>query len=200
MNKIIFHSLPIDGPLRVTSKFGPRNTGITGASTIHKGIDLGGDKSKPQTNLLSVASGKIKTNKWNKYRGWYIVISCDGFDVLYQHMRDKCPLALGASVKVGQIIGVMGHSSDTTVLKTATHLHFELHLNGVPIDPFPYLQNIQKEVVEVIRPITIMENGVNKKVDSINILGHEFIQITDLNDSKIKVGYDSVKKIITING
>ncbi len=142
---IQFNSLPIDGPLRITSKFGPRNTGIKGASTYHKGIDLGRDKSKSETNILSVAAGIVVRNYWNKYRGWVIIIRHNGFQTLYQHLKAKSSLAVGTKVKAGTILGVMGNSSDKSVLRVAVHLHFELIVDETRIDPQPYLENIQPE-------------------------------------------------------
>ena len=139
---IQFNSLPVDAPLRITSKFGPRNTGIEGASTFHKGIDLGRDKTKPETNVLAVASGIVFGNYWNKYRGWVVVIQHNGFKTLYQHLKAKSTLAEGTYVKCGQVLGVMGNSSDKSVLNTAVHLHFELIENGQNIDPEKYLKNI----------------------------------------------------------
>ena len=62
---IVFNSLPVDAPLRITSKYGKRNTGIKGASSFHHGNDLGRDFSKSQTNILSVAKGVVKYNGWN---------------------------------------------------------------------------------------------------------------------------------------
>ena len=59
---IQFNHLPVDAPLRITSNFGPRNTGISGASTNHKGVDLGIWKSIPASILscpLDVHSGNV---------------------------------------------------------------------------------------------------------------------------------------------
>ncbi len=142
---IQFNSLPVDGPLRITSKFGPRNTGIKGASTYHKGIDLGRDWTKTETKILAIAKGKVTSNYWNRYRGWVIVIQHDGFLTLYQHLKRRSSLAVGTPVKAAAVLGVMGNSSDRSVLSVAVHLHFELIVRGVSIDPQPYLENIQPE-------------------------------------------------------
>ena len=73
-----FQSLPIDGPLRVTSSYGKRSTGIAGASSWHRGIDLGGVRNRAETKVLSVLPGKVKANYWNDYRGNVIVIDHGG--------------------------------------------------------------------------------------------------------------------------
>lgn len=145
-----FNSLPVDAELRVTSKFGKRNLGIENASTFHEGVDLGRDFSKPSTKILAVKSGRIIENRWNNYRGWYVIIRHDEeYSTLYQHLRAKCPLPVGSIVKAGEVIGVMGNSSDKDVLKVATHLHFELRKNGKEIDPLPYLMNVESEVLDL---------------------------------------------------
>jgi len=146
--KMKFNSLPVDAPLRITSKFGRRSTGIENASTFHKGIDLGRDFSKPKTKILAVKSGVISKNYWSDYRGWVVVVKHDDvYSTLYQHMRGPCPLPVGTRVRAGDELAVMGNSSNPKVLKVAIHLHFELHKGGQPIDPLPYLMNIDKDEV-----------------------------------------------------
>jgi len=139
---IVFNHLPVE-PLRVTSKFGPRNTGIKGASTYHKGIDLGRDFSKPETPILSVADGVVFNNFWNDYKGWVVIIDHGGFKTLYQHLKGQSPLAKGQKIKAGNQIGIMG-ASTRNIKNMAMHLHMELIVNGKQIDPLPYLQNIQE--------------------------------------------------------
>lgn len=137
-----FNSLPVK-PLRITSKFGPRNTGIKGASTNHKGIDLGGNKNLNETPILCVAPGHVKKNYWNNVRGWVVIVQHGEYSTLYQHLKTKSPIPIGAEVVAGQQIGIMGNSSAT--LTIGTHLHFELWHNGVPIDPEPFLRNIKED-------------------------------------------------------
>lgn len=162
-SKIRFYSLPVEAPLRITSPFGDRNTGIPGASTHHAGIDLGRDLSKPETFVIAVAPGQIAQSYWNDYRGWVVVIDHGDYKTLSQHLKEKGP-AVGTNVKVGQRIGIMGNSSNHDKLTVAVHLHFELQVNGVPIDPQPYLQNIQKEEYD------LTESEVRKIVkEEINI-------------------------------
>ncbi|WP_165445444.1 M23 family metallopeptidase [Bacilliculturomica massiliensis] len=143
-SSIKFHSLPVDAPLRITSPFGQRDTGIPGATTYHSGIDLGRDIYKPETRILAVAPGTVAESYWNDYRGWVSVIQHRDYRTLSQHMKYK-GLSAGTKVETGQVIGIMGNSSDPDKLKVAVHLHFELQFGGVPIDPEPYLKNVQEE-------------------------------------------------------
>jgi len=188
---IQFNSLPIDGPLRITSKFGPRDTGISGASKNHMGIDLGRDKSKAETNLLSAAEGTVLNNYWSKYRGWVIVIQHDGFQTLYQHLKSQSPLVVGTAVRAGTVLGVMGNSSDISVLTVAVHLHFELIVDGKRLDPQPYLENIQpeqsylKEATEIAGQIAAII-----KVNDIDLL------ISALNDVYNGSTWWAIKKLL----
>jgi len=134
-----FNNLPTP-TLRITSRFGRRNTGIAGASTNHKGIDLGGNGG--ETPIFAVRRGRIAESYWNDIRGWVVVIEhSKKYRTLYQHLRERSPLPVGAYVMAGERIGTMGNSSKR--LKIATHLHMELHENGKPIDPEPWLLDIR---------------------------------------------------------
>lgn len=145
---IVFTHLPVT-PLRITSRFGPRNTGIAGASTNHAGIDLGRNFNLVKTPVCSVAKGFVSDNYWNAYRGWVIKINHGEFVTLYQHLESRSTLAIGTEVKSGQQLGIMGNSSDPSKLAVSVHLHMELHIDGTPINPEPYLLNIQEEEEEV---------------------------------------------------
>lgn len=139
----VFNSLPVDAPLRVTSKFGDRSTGIIGASKNHAGVDIARSTSKAKTNILAVKSGTVSASFYNSIRGWVVMIKHDAtHETLYQHLASKSPLAVGAKVKAGDVIGVMG----STGVSSGTHLHFELHKGGTPINPEPYLNNIQEDI------------------------------------------------------
>ena len=141
-----FQCLPIDGPLRVTSSYGKRSTGIAGASSWHRGIDLGGVRNRAETKVLSVLPGKVKANYWNDYRGNVIVIDHgDGMETLYQHLRERPELEVGKKVAAGSVLGIMGNSSNPKKLTVAVHLHFEVHINGTEVDPLPYLENVREE-------------------------------------------------------
>lgn len=147
-----FNSLPVE-PLRITSKFGKRNTGIQGASTDHKGIDLGRDFNRPKTEVLAVAEGTVINNYWNDTRGWVVIIDHGEFKTLYQHLKEKSPVVKGGKVFAGQTIGIMG-ASTKTINGMSIHLHMELIVNCRQIDPEPYLKSIQ-EVEDMTREETL---------------------------------------------
>lgn len=142
----VFNSLPLDAPLRITSKFGKRQTGISGASTNHQGVDLGRDFSKVQTNVLAVKDGFVSGNYWNDYRGWVVTINHGNcYSTLYQHLKKQSPLPVGTKVQAGDVIGILGASCNPKKIKIAPHLHFELHYQGRVINPESFLKNIKEK-------------------------------------------------------
>lgn len=118
---------------QVNSAYGPRNTGIKGASTNHKGIDLSSNNS----NIPAVMSGTVITNAWNNARGWYITIkNDDGYTNTYQHFASQSPLAVGTKVTEGQTIGTQGN----TGVSGGAHLHYEVKSpSGIYVNPLDYL-------------------------------------------------------------
>jgi len=141
---IIFNSLPVV-PFSIPNggHFGPRNTGIQGASTNHLGVDMRPDPSRRQdTPVLSVADGEVLQSYFNSARGFVVVIRHNGFDTLYQHLAVRSPLPIGRRVLSGERIGTMG----STGIGSGIHLHFELIVNGVRINPINNLNNIGKEI------------------------------------------------------
>lgn len=162
-------------PLRITSGFGPRNTGIVGASTYHKGVDIGVDKSKPYTAtdggpVTAVLPGTVIGNYYNNARGWVILIdhgTIDGKNVksLYQHLK-QVGTGKGIKVKAGDRIGIMGN----TGVGAQLHLHFEIRINNLPVDPAPYLKNIKEEAELKIEDtkVTVGKTEVpGKQIDNV---------------------------------
>jgi hypothetical protein len=146
---IVFDCAPVN-PIRVTSKFGPRNTGIAGASTYHNGIDLGATKALPDTPVLAVRDGIVNGNYWNDTRGWVLTYNCvsddgDKFRILVQHLKQQSPFRPGQTVKAGQTIGIMG-ASTKTIKNMAVHLHMELQVPAgniwTPVDFMYRLEHI----------------------------------------------------------
>ncbi len=176
--KIEFNSLPVT-PLRITSRFGPRNTGIEAASAYHKGIDLGRDFSKTDTPVCSVADGVIEKNTWNDVRGWLVVINHGAFQTLYQHLKSKSPLNIGKNVTAGQQIGLMG-ASTKAIKGMAMHLHMELLVGGASVDPELYLKNIVKKVKD------LTEEEMRK------IVKEEMKQILEGRESKVAECFQEV--------
>jgi murein DD-endopeptidase MepM/ murein hydrolase activator NlpD len=124
---------PFPYPVPITDGFGDRVGGF------HKGVDFvpGGG-----TPIYAIADG-IAAVAGEDYSGYgnHVIIQHDlgGVDVesLYAHMiSGSSPIVQGQEIKVGDFLGLVG---DTGVAYGA-HLHFEIHINKVPIDPFAWLQ------------------------------------------------------------
>lgn len=124
----------------VTSKFGPRNTNIKGASKAHKGVDIGAPVG---THIYASADGKvIKTDFQHNGAGNYVKIDHgNGVESLYMHMSEFA-VKVGDQVSAGDIIGYVGN----TGVSSGPHLHFELRVNGEAIDPISIVEN--QEVIK----------------------------------------------------
>lgn len=131
----IRHS-PVDQPYRFTSGFGPRNTGIKGASKVHKGLDFGAKKPNVDgDNVYAVADGRVeKAGPGTGYGNVIYLQHSSGYSTRYAHLS-KMLVKAGDTVKAGQVIGKMGK----TGLGSGTHLHFEVRVKGVAVDPRPFL-------------------------------------------------------------
>ena len=129
---------PVTTSKRVTSPFGKRNTGISGASTNHRGIDIGGVFYS--STVYAAKAGTVIISSSNNVRGQYIVVSHgSGNTTTYQHLS-KRSVKVGQTVKQGQAIGVTGSSG----VGSGPHLHFEITENGRLVDPLKYLTDYVK--------------------------------------------------------
>ena len=118
---------------RITSPMGGRNTGIQGASTNHKGVDIGGVGTT--TSVLAAKAGVVITAQYSRSYGNYVVISHGpGNTTLYAHMSSLSVKANDV-VSQGQTIGITG----STGISSGPHLHYEVTENGSRIDPLSVL-------------------------------------------------------------
>ncbi len=123
---------PSDSYYTITSGFGPRNTGIAGASTNHKGIDIGAAYG---SNVLACDSGTVLTAQYSSSYGNYITISHgNGITTLYAHMS-KLLVSKGDTVSKGQVIGLVG----ATGIANGAHIHLEVWVNGTRVNPVNYV-------------------------------------------------------------
>ena len=111
---------------RITSPQGQRNTGIKGASTNHKGVDIGGVGYT--TSVLATKAGVVITAERSSSYGNYVVIS---------HGPGNRTLSVkeGATVTQGQVIGITG----STGISSGPHLHYEIFENDTRVNPLDYL-------------------------------------------------------------
>jgi murein DD-endopeptidase MepM/ murein hydrolase activator NlpD len=120
---------PATGP--VTSGFGMRHHPILGYARMHTGVDIGAPMGAP---VSAAASGIVAFAGWSGGYGNFIVIDHgDGLATAYAHLS-RILVSQGQSVAQGQEIGKVG----STGLSSGPHLHFEVRVNGQPVDPMQY--------------------------------------------------------------
>jgi len=115
----------------ITSDYGPRKAPKKGASTFHKGIDIGGAEGSP---ILAALSGIIeRVGQDGGYGNFLRMLSDNGDEQLYGH-ASGFNVKPGQRVKAGQQIGKIGN----TGISTGPHLHFEASRKGKNINPHEY--------------------------------------------------------------
>lgn len=116
----------------VTSNYGIRKHPITGTERLHTGMDIGNNSG---TSIWASDSGTVIFSGRMSGFGETVIIS-HGSDVttLYAHMSSRT-VTKGATIGKGQEVGKMG----STGFSTGDHLHFEVRINGNPVDPRAYL-------------------------------------------------------------
>ncbi len=117
---------------RISSGFGPRTAPTAGASTYHKGVDI---KTPTGTTVWASCGGTVTFAGWGGAYGNVIFIDhADGRQTRYAHLS-KIYVSVGQHVDQGQKIAASG----STGRSTGPHLHFELRIGGVPVDPRKYV-------------------------------------------------------------
>jgi murein DD-endopeptidase MepM/ murein hydrolase activator NlpD len=122
----------------ITSGFGIRIDPFTFKPSMHTGYDIDGEMNDP---VYVTASGKVIAVGYDNEFGNYIIIDhSHGIETEYMHLN-KILVKRGESVSKGGQIGLVG----TTGRSTGSHLHYEVHKNGIQIDPKPYLISDRKD-------------------------------------------------------
>ena len=121
-------SMPLASWTKVTDRFGaPRGGGL-----IHGGIDLALDHHSP---VSAACKGTVAYTGYSGVYGNHVIIDCgDGFTTLYGHLS-QILATNGQAVDNTVVIGMSG----STGFSTGEHLHFEIRLNDVPVNPENYL-------------------------------------------------------------
>jgi murein DD-endopeptidase MepM/ murein hydrolase activator NlpD len=118
----------------MTSRFGYRTSPFTGRKEFHKGVDIANRKG---TAILATADGIVSFAGQKGAMGNIVVIDHGhGLVTRYAHLS-KALKKRGEAVKRGDIIAQMGNSGRST----GPHLHYEVQLNGVPVNPAKYILN-----------------------------------------------------------
>lgn len=123
---------PVPSSSRITSTFGNRDQPTAGASTYHKGIDIGAPSGN---SIVAAASGTVVTATYSVSAGNYIMLSHgDSTYTVYMHCSNLF-VATGDQVNKGQEIAAVG----STGISTGAHLHFGISMNGNYVNPLDYV-------------------------------------------------------------
>lgn len=116
----------------VSSSFGPRIDPFTGRNAMHTGLDIATNLNNP---VVATANGVVVQVGFDKYKGNFVIISHgNGFSTEYWHLQ-KFVVKSGQKVERGQLVGYVGKTGKAL----GPHLHYEVHLNGKPINPIDYI-------------------------------------------------------------
>lgn len=123
---------PCPSSKRVTSDYGPRTSPTNGASSNHKGIDIGAAYG---ADIVAADGGTVLVATYSSSAGNYVIIDHGGgLCTVYMH-ASSLTVSAGQTVSKGQVIAKVG----STGISTGNHLHFGVTLNGVYVSPWGYV-------------------------------------------------------------
>ena len=124
---------PVDGGY-VSSSFGYRTSPFTNQKEFHKGLDISIQQGTP---IIATADGVVSFSGKKGLLGNTIIIDHGyGFITRYGHAK-KLLKKQGDSVKRGDVIAYVGNTGRST----GPHVHYEVQLNGVQVNPKRYIMN-----------------------------------------------------------
>ena len=126
---------PVKASVTFTSGYGVRSDPFHAGAAMHPGIDLAGAYGTP---IYATADGTVVRAGWNN-GGYGNLVELDhgrGITTRYGHMSAILVHA-GDHVKRGQQIGRMG----STGRSTGNHLHYEVRIDGRPVNPIPFMKS-----------------------------------------------------------
>lgn len=123
---------PCPSSTRVTSDYGTRVSPMSGASSNHKGIDIG---TSAGADIIAAADGTVTAASYSSAAGNYVMIDHGGgLYTVYMHASSLL-VSPGQTVSAGDVIAKVG----STGISTGSHLHFGVSLNGSYVSPWSYL-------------------------------------------------------------
>ncbi|MBC2776990.1 M23 family metallopeptidase [Parasphingopyxis marina] len=126
---------PVEG-YRLTSSFGTRNDPFGAGRRRHNGLDMAGPIGTP---IYATADGIVGRAQWVRGYGKYVEINHGSeIQTRYGHMSEIL-VQPGSRVERGELIGRMG----STGRSTGSHLHYEVRVEGVPVNPTPFLTSAE---------------------------------------------------------
>lgn len=133
---------PVQGVIR--SSFGGRSDPFSGEGAFHTGIDL---QAASGTQVHVTADGVVASSGWSGNYGKLVVVDHgNGYETYYAHLSQSLVVP-GEEVRQGQVIALSG----ATGRVTAPHLHYEVRVKGVPVNPYRFL-SAKPEVAQNSKP------------------------------------------------
>ncbi len=130
--------MPLGGAT-LTSSYGMRNHPVLRKRRKHNGVDLAAPTGTP---VYATADGIVGKAQWFSSYGLYIRIDHGAdLETRYAHMS-KLAVAAGERVRKGDVIGYVG----STGRSTGPHLHYEVRIDGVAVNPIPYMKETQAQI------------------------------------------------------
>jgi murein DD-endopeptidase MepM/ murein hydrolase activator NlpD len=125
------------------SPFSRRNETDEGLLGFHAGIDITNVENTP---IQATADGEVVEAGWmDRYGNGVLLGHSPQLQTLYAHMA-RVRVKTGQKVTRGDILGDMGRTGNAT----GVHLHYEVRLNGRPVNPMPYMR-LQREWLSSLR-------------------------------------------------
>ncbi|MDP4604909.1 MAG: M23 family metallopeptidase [Erythrobacter sp.] len=133
--------MPLEGA-QLTSGYGMRTHPVLGGRRRHTGIDLAAPTGTP---VYATADGVIGRADWYSSYGLYISINHGAaMETRYAHLS-RLAVAAGDNVKKGDLIGYVG----STGRSTGPHLHYEVRVEGLAVNPIPYMVESEAQLAYV---------------------------------------------------
>ena len=138
---------PTPGYTTITSYFGNRYSPTAGASSYHKGLDIGAPEG---SKLIAITDGKITFTGFLGGGGYTITLSINNMKITYCHVSPNYIVKKGDIIKKGQVIGFVGpknvygvdgnqykdeNGNPTNGATTGPHLHLGVRINNEYINP-----------------------------------------------------------------
>lgn len=124
-------AMPVIGT--VTSEFGNRIHPLTGKPSFHTGIDIGADRGEEiKAALGGIVTGAVEDDA--DYGNYLVLTHADGVQTMYAHCS-SLTVGKGDTVEKNEVIAYVG----STGKSTGPHLHFEIRVNSVRLNPRWYL-------------------------------------------------------------
>lgn len=119
----------------ITSGFGKRSSPLTGEPGRHMGVDIANEVNTP---IRATADGIVTYAGWEAGYGRLVAIEHGyGYSTRYGHCA-RIEVKVGDEIKKGQIVGYMGSTGHST----GSHVHYEVRVHGMPVNPEKYLPKI----------------------------------------------------------